>query len=265
MAANRRTLKQATYNDWQTIVDHYANLLKQEYGEVWLGGFSTGGNLVTIHAIKQGGIDGLMLFAAGFQSRAPLLERLAPLASLFTDGYSAEERNIARYTSAPIQSAIAYSNSAVAVRELLNENLVSIPTLLVISEADSVVDPNAVDQLFGKAFTNNRNQLVWYGDSGPDFPRSSVLTMRLDSLRISTGSHMSPLFAPSNPYYGENGEHRMCMNSFDNKAITRCESGEEVWYSAWGFEEPGKIHARLTWNPHYTELEQSIANIVGAN
>ena len=194
-----------------------------------------------------------------------MLERLAPLASLFTDGYSAEERNIARYTSAPIQSAIAYSDSAVAVRELLNENLVSVPTLLVMSEGDSVVDPDAVAQLFGKAFTNLQNQLIWYGDNEPDFPRSSALTMRLDTLRISTGSHMSPLFAPANPYYGKNGEHRMCMNSFDNEATSRCETGEEVWYSAWGYEEPGKIHARLTWNPHYTELEQAIASIVRVN
>ena len=256
-----RDLQLPNYTDWQTIVDHYANLLKQDYQEVWLGGFSTGGNLVTIHTIEQRGVDGLILFSPGFKSTAPVLEKFSRLASLFTDGYSAEERNIARYTSAPINGAIAYRDSAVQLRALIKENVVTVPTLIVMSEADSVVDSEAIEQMYKTRFENPRNQLIWYGENGASNPSITSLTMRLDAKRISTGSHMSPLFAPSNPYYGENGEHRMCMNSFDNKAITRCESGEEVWYSAWGFEEPGKIHARLTWNPYFTDLEETIKSL----
>lgn len=76
------------YEDWQTMVDHYANLLKQDYDQVWLGGFSTGGNLVTIHSIENTGVSGLLLFSPGFQSRAPFMERLAPFISLFIDGYT---------------------------------------------------------------------------------------------------------------------------------------------------------------------------------
>lgn len=65
----------------------------------------------------------------------------------------------------------------------------------------------------------------------------------------------------SNPYYGVNGERRMCSNSFDDEATERCEAGEEAWFSAWGYEEDGKIHARLTWNPYYLDLEQDIARM----
>lgn len=255
-------LKQASYADWQTIVDHYANLLKEEYKEVWLGGFSTGGNLVTIHSLEQGGVDGLILLSPGFQSRAPILERFAPLAAVFTDGYSAEERNIARYTSAPIKGAIAYTDSAVRFRSLLEAETVTVPTLVVMSEADSVVDPAAIEEMYRTRFDNPRNQLVWYGESKPNALSATALTMRLENRRISTGSHMSPLFAPSNPYYGERGEHRMCMNSFDDEATRHCDRGEEVWFSAWGYEEDGKIQARLTWNPYYSELETTIMNIV---
>ena len=254
-------LQLPSYADWQAIVDHYANLLKEDYQEVWLGGFSTGGNLVTIHAIEQVGVDGLILLSPGFQSRAPILERFAPLASLFTDGYSAVERNIVRYTSAPIQGAIAYSDSAVRLRELLEVGPVTVPTLIVMSEADSVVDPAAIEELYRTRFDNPHNQLVWYGESKPSGPSTTALTMRLEHQRISTGSHMSPLFAPSNFYYGEKGARRMCMNSFDHEAMARCERGEEVWYSAWGYEEAGKIHARLTWNPYYSSLEKSIKGI----
>lgn len=245
-----------TYKDWQYFVDHYANLLKQDFDNVWLGGFSTGGNLVTIHTIEHQGISGLMLFSPGFQSKTPKLERLAPLAALFFDGYEAEEKNIARYTSAPLKGAIAYSESAVKLRALLKQNTVTVPTLIAISEADSVVDPYAVKDLYLKHFDNDSNQLIWYGESTFEATSITSLNMTLVSLKVSTGSHMSPLFSSNNPYYGLGGERLMCMNSFNEDANIACENGNEVWYSAWGYEEEGKIHARLTWNPYYEQLEQ---------
>jgi len=250
-----------SYSDWQLIVDHYANLLKREYKEVWLGGFSTGANLVTIHALETGGIDGLLLFSPGFVSRAPILEKFAPLAALFYDGYTAEEKNIARYTSAPLNGAIAYTKSASRLRELLNKP-VPIRTLIAVSESDSVVDSVATQKLYEKYFTNPHNHLLWYGEKTFAAQAIESMTMRLDKMRVSTGSHMSPLFSPSNPYYGQLGERRMCMNSFDEDAKNQCEAGEEVWFSAWGYQEKGKIHARLTWNPYYKELEQSIHQLV---
>ncbi|GAM65309.1 lysophospholipase [Vibrio ishigakensis] len=180
-----------SYHDWQTMVDHYANLLKQEYDEVWLGGFSTGGNLVTIHSLEQGDIDGLILFSPGFQSTTPVMEKLAPIAALFFDGYTTEEVNMARYSSAPLNAAIAYSESASKVRDLLKENEVTVPTMIALSEADSIVDPEAVKSLYEQRFTNPNNQLVWYGESDVELSSEIALSMKLDSLQISTGSHMS--------------------------------------------------------------------------
>lgn len=250
-----------SYSDWQYMVDHYANMLKATHEQVWLGGFSTGGNLVTIHALEQGGVDGLLLFSPGFQSRTPLLEKFAPLALWFTDGYTATEQNKARYTSAPLNGAIAYSHSAGRLRELLAQQKVTMPTLIAMSEKDSVVDPDAVRELYTQRFSNPKNQLIWYGESEFNDANIRSLTMKLDTQHISTGSHMSPLYSPNNPYYGVEGERRMCMNSFDQQANQSCEAGAEVWFSAWGYEEQGKIHARLTWNPYYVELESALETI----
>lgn len=251
------------YEDWQRIVDHYAELLKQDYDQVWLGGFSTGGNLVTIHSLEHSDVDGLLLFSPGFQSRAPFMEKLAPLASLFIDGFTTKEDNLARYSSAPINGAIAYSESAQKLRDLLEQQKVTVPTLMVLSEADSVVDPDVVKTMYEERFENPANQLLWYGESISTHPSETTLTMKLESMQISTGSHMSPLFAPSNTYYGQNGEYRMCMNSMDDEATLFCEQGGEVWWSAWGYQEEGKVHARLTWNPYYQQLTQSLAELTG--
>ncbi|GAM65308.1 lysophospholipase [Vibrio ishigakensis] len=53
----------------------------------------------------------------------------------------------------------------------------------------------------------------------------------------------------------------MCNNSMSKDATAFCEQGGDVWWSAWGYEEEGKVHARLTWNPYYEELTQSLAEV----
>jgi len=251
------------YEDWQRIVDHYAQHLKSRYGEVWLGGFSTGANLVTINAVEQGEVAGLLLFSPGFKTYSPFIESLAPIAAVFTDwGWRAEENNLARYRSSPINASIAYTDSAVRVRALLREQQVDIPAFIAISEADSVIDPYAIKAYFESNFVHQANQLVWYGESLKSEDKIHVHSMKRPDLRISTGSHMSPLFSSNNPYYGQSGAKKLCGNGFDSDDEQRCESGEETWFSAWGYEEEDKLFARLTWNPYYQEMEQQIRRMI---
>ncbi len=251
-----------SYSDWQSTVDHYANLLKQDFDNVWLGGFSTGANLATIHAIEQEGISGLMLFSPGFQSQAVAIEGLASFVSLFFDGFEAEEENLVKYTSAPINGAIAYSESATKVRDLLRHTGVAIPTLIAISEADSILDSDAIKDLYLEHFKHPNNKMIWYGERQFEDDTIKSLGMKLESMKVSTGSHMSPIYSPNNSYYGAKGEYRMCSNSLDKAAKLQCEKSKNVWYSAWGYKEQNKVYARLTWNPYYADLEKEIAAFV---
>lgn len=251
-----------TYTDWQFIVDHYASLLKQRYQHVWLGGFSTGANLVTTHAIENPNISGLLLFSPGFQSKAGHLEKLTPLISSIVDwGWRAEETNLAKYSSSPTNSALAYMRSAQHVRKLLASNTVDVPTLIVMSENDSVIDPEAIKGYFAEQFTHAANQMIWYGETEQIEENIVRKSMQIPIFNISTASHMSVTFKPCNPYYGLSPEKLICENglSADDKAI--CNQGTDVWFSAWGYSEEGKIHARLTWNPHYSDLLRRIEQI----
>ncbi|WP_295895760.1 carboxylesterase [uncultured Vibrio sp.] len=251
------------YEDWQLIVDHYANLLKKQYQEVWLGGFSTGGNLATIHALDNDGISGLMLFSPGFETVTPFLENFTPLVAMFWEGWSAKEDNFAKYNSAPLSGAIEYSRSASVFREKVSRKIVTIPTLMVVSESDSVIDAFKVKEYFNERFVHPANRLIWYATepSEIDSDLISAYSMQREDLKISTGSHMSPLFAPANPYYGEFGEKTICDNSFSSSDISACEQGHPVWFSAWGYSEGDKIFARLTWNPYFSELEKAMGKI----
>ncbi len=256
-----------TYQDWQNIVDHYANLLKKDYQEVWLSGFSTGANLTAIHTLNNGGIDGLVFVSPGFESLNPTLEKLSSVVSVFWDGISKKENNFARYSSISMHGMTQYSDSAVAFRNTIANKEITVPTLIVISEADSIINSQATTAFFSDKFVNPNSQLIWYGDQQSLLikQRTQAYPMTLDTLHISTASHMSPLFSPNNSYYGKKAEKLICTNSLDDEQTQSCKQGENVWFSAWGYQEEGKAYARLTWNPYFNNLENEINKLVQIN
>ncbi|MCC2606727.1 alpha/beta hydrolase [Planctobacterium marinum] len=255
-------MKLARYEDWQKIVDHYAALLKQDYQEVWLGGYSTGGNLVTIHALQQPDIAGLLLFSPGFESKAVRLEPLTPLlASVLPVTWQSDDINLARYSGGPLHGAAAYAKSAEIVRNLLQQKPVNIPTFVTISEADSVINAQAIKDLFSRSFTHSASELLWFGEQ--QFAENNIRSksMQLPLFNISSGSHMSLLFAPCNHYYGLSGSKRMCNNGLNSKEKAICESDNDVWFAAWGHEHEDRIHARLTWNPYFGTMMERIQTV----
>ena len=62
---------------------------------------------------------------------------------------------------------------------------------------------------------------------------------------------MGILFSPDNPLYGVGAREKFCWNGQSEAAFAGCQAGKEVWYSDWGYKEPGKIYARLTFNPYW--------------
>jgi len=251
-------------DDWRTAVGHQVRLLEAEVDEVWLGGFSTGANLVTAHAIRSGNVSGLVLFSPGFVPRSKWLP-LAPVASIFMDWLDIDEPtgNYMRYESLTANAAVLYYKSTVEVRRLLRERGFSGPALIVMSDADSVIDPYGVLSLFEAHFTNPESRFIWYGAplrTAP--PRVVVRPGRIAAQRISSFSHMCVLFSPDNPYYGRAGRLLMLENGQVTASVGL--KRENVWFSAYGHVEPGKYHAHLTWNPYFSELMAAIGALTNA-
>ena len=88
------------------------------------------------------------------------------------------------------------------------------------------------------------------------------LSMDLPTQQISNGSHLRLLFSPQNPVYGRDGEIMICGNGQTTLDEAKCQAGEKVWYSAYGYQETGKIHARLTWNPYFAESMSLLDNVM---
>lgn len=251
------------FSDWEKAVQHQIKLLEKNVDEVWLGGFSTGGNLVTTEALNNDHIAGLLLFSPGFEPKFKATA-LAPYAKWFKDWADIEvETNYMRYDSLSMNGAALYYQSSKAVRDELSRKTWSKPALITISENDSVISPEGILSLFNTRFTHPNSRLIWYGNRlNVNDSRLIVMNQQLPEERVSNFAHMSVLFSPSHPYYGKAGSYRMCNNGQTPENEEKCSTASNIWYSAWGYQEAGKNHARLTWNPYYPELEKTMKDML---
>ena len=250
------------FSDWEKAVKHQTNLLSQEVDEIWLGGFSTGGNLVTTEALNNDNIKGLLLFSPGYVPRYKATA-LAPYARWFRDWADIDtENNYMRYDSLAMNGAALYYLSAKKVQNELSSQQWDKPALITISEDDSVISAEDVISLFNTRFTHPDSRLIWFGNT-PAVKDQRVITLAKSQSdkNISNIAHMSVLFSPDNPYYGRVGSYRMCNNGQTEAAEVKCPLTTDIWYSAWGYQEPDKIHARLTWNPYFSQTIQTLEEV----
>jgi esterase/lipase len=249
------------YKDWTGSVAHQVALLEREVDEIWLGGFSTGGNLVTSYAAQNDNIDGLLLFSPGLAPGTDLLF-LTPMVKYLWDWIDVDpEDNVINYQSLSTKASELYYYSVKEARDSLEANPFTRPVLVTISAHDSVIDPTETLKLFETEFKNPASRFVWYdGTSAPtNDGRVESKNSHLPDQQISNFSHLSALFSPDNPYYGVDGSFVFIENG--QEEIERPTERAKLWRSAWGHTEPGKYHARLTWNPHFDALIDKIKNV----
>jgi len=248
-----------TLEQWREVVREQVEAMQHDVaGPVYLGGFSTGANLVLEEAYAHPEIAGLVLFSPGFRTSIPL-GWLAPLAArirpwIMKPDDSVSVQNAVRYLATPTNGYAQFYRSARSAQRLLAAHTYDKPVFMAVAQHDSVLDASYLLDVFQHRFTNPNSRLIWYGASPATLTDHTRVLVRNDKLpqdRISQFSHMGLLFSPSNPLYGANGSIRICLNGFDGEAMRKCEQGAPVWYSDWGYREEGKVHARLTFNPYY--------------
>jgi alpha-beta hydrolase superfamily lysophospholipase len=256
--------------DWRRTVDEQAALLRREGLPIYLGGFSTGANLALDHAHAHPDVAGLLLFSPAFRSSvpfgwvAPLLRHVRPW---LVAPEPALESMPMRYSNMPTNGFAQYHRSSRLAQRALSAGTFDRPVFMVLAASDSVVDtPHAV-AAFQTRFTHPASRLLWYGQPLKATLRDPRILTQPDALpdwRISQFSHMGVLFSPDNPQYGPHGAIRLCRNSREASAVSACEQASEVWYSEWGYQEPGKVHARLTFNPYFAWQAQQMATVLDA-
>jgi len=254
-----------TLSDWNSIVAHNVELMRNEVSSLWLGGFSTGTNLVTTYAATNQNVEGLILFSPAFVSRDPLV-RFASVASYFVDWADKDkEQNYSRYDSLAMNGAALYHESTIEVVEALKANPLTIPAILMMSETDELIASKGVYKLFKRYMRNPSNQIIWYGERQFKDDRFVQFTMDRPDLYIRGSSHIAPLYSESNPLYGKGGVMRQCGTLLSESEVGEVECPElnNVWHSAWGFLfKEDKISARLSWNPYFNETMTRVFEVM---
>ena len=263
-------LLEVTVEQWRQVVRSQAAALQRDVQQVFLGGFSTGANLVLEYAYANPDIAGLVLFSPGFRSSSSL-DWLTPLVAWFRPWLLSPDgrmpmQNSVRYVMTPTNGFAQFYRSSRAAQGLLRSRPYEKPVFMVVSQHDSVLDTNYLLDVFQRRFVHPASRMVWYGDTPvglTDTSRVLVRADRLPEMRISQFSHMGVLFSPANPLYGIEGSLRFCWNGQDQQSTQACRQGASVWYSDWGYREDGKVHARLTFNPYFDWQASVMADVLG--
>ncbi|MEL0659707.1 alpha/beta fold hydrolase [Psychromonas arctica] len=253
-----------TEKDWQGVVHHHIGLLKPNSNKLWLGGYSTGANLVTSEALHDDSIEGLLLFSPAFKPDSSAV-KWANLASyLVTWADQDPETNYTRYNSLPMHGAAVYYDTVKTVQADLEHITYNKPVFMMMSEGDSVIDTVFPINVFQKQFINENNQLIWLGEDDLTIPNTTRFSMKRPDLHIINGSHMGLLFSPDNVEYGAEGAIIICNNGQTKEQEEACEQGEDVWFSSYGWIEEGKTLARLTYNPYFQQSMEKLDRVMNS-
>lgn len=256
---------------WRQVVREQADILGKEVDALWLGGFSTGGNLALEYAMAHDNVQGLLLFSPAFKSSTGY-DFLAPTVALFRDWLRPPsaifpQQIATRYLRVPTNGFAQFWRTSASAQRLLARKPWTKPALLVLTGHDSVLNTRWILDQFDRRFTHPASRVIWYGTPPAEAAKMSRLRVKTDYLpqdRISQFSHMSVLFSPRNPLYGRKGSVLLCANGQSEEAAKRCLAGEAVWYSDWGLVEANKTHARLTWNPWFDWQTTVMDEVVAA-
>ena len=269
-------MMKSTVEDWRRVVDEQAEILSREVNEMWLGGYSMGGNLVIDWAAKHPGrTSGLILFSPAAEVR-PVLAWAASAASKVIDWLVRPEsrpdggRNPFQYFVIPVKGFAAFYPTMTAADDALAQ-FEKAPyagrSAVMLARRDGLVASEKLLPRFDRAFSHPQTRILWYGDADAAkglSGRVTVLPESVPEMRVTSFSHMSMTYRPDNPWYGLNGRVRICWNGQSKEASGRCEKGETVWYSGEKHQpDPQKNHARLTFNPWYDRQLGLIMEAIG--
>ena len=240
---------------WQRVVKEQTALMRREFNHMVLGGFSTGANLVINEAASRGDIRALLLFSPALKANSQI-DWLAPLLSSVYPWRRApdgpDQQTAVRYLNVPTNGIGQYYYSSKAVRNVLNNQGMALPVLMVLAQQDGTIDARYALEHFPRQFSHPASRVLWYGQAPAKAdPRILSRSDNLPQAQIRQFSHMSVLFTPDNPLYGRSGSLRMCPFDLPASQLAFCQRSNQVWYAERGHEESGKVFARLTFNPHF--------------
>jgi len=269
-------LLEVKWQEWAKTVAYGAYQVAEDADEIYLAGCSTGATLSVYHSLRDKRVCGLFLFSpafkvtrrAAFANLHKLYSWLIPSAKWVEikpdlDIYKYE--SFAKNAAAQIYSLIRELNIQLKSRSL------DIPIFAAASVDDATVKSSATLDFMAR--TNDPySKLVLYTtelEKKPSGFPSEKLEM-VDSMvaeqRVLSSAHTAIVIPPEDNHYGEAGEYSSCAHYYpaDMGKYEACLHHPEKDYQGEVTEENLKsgVLRRLTYNPHFSELESSMCRFI---
>lgn len=270
-------------DDWRRVVSEQAEILRRDLAqahpgeatEVWLGGFSTGCNLVLSYAEAHDWVSGLILFSPAVAVKTNL-NVLAWPASWFVNWIRPPEKATMggqtpfRYTTVPSKAFVAFNDTMGEAWSALNRKPFDRPVIAMMSQGDWVVDVDKLLPVFARQFTSPQSRFIFYGSEEhargllPHDSRLVVFSDQVPRMNIVGISHISLTYSPTNPHYGIGGDLRRCRRGDESPTYERCKDVPEdkIMYGSGRRQQVDGVVARLTFNPWFDEQQAIIKSVI---
>ena len=271
-------LLDVTREDWLAATRFGLETLKEDVGQVFVGGFSLGG-LLTMHAaLEDATVRGAFLFSPALALRRAWLVGQSVWLRHVLDWLDRDAPDdYARYEAMPVNATAETLLLTRELARLLERRRVTVPVLMAQSADNPVIDVAVNRNYFELSFSHPGSRLVVYRRDvqegiDPGDARVSYRNSFLPEQRIAGFSHQSIHIAPSNTHYGMQGDYRSCGQASGESAetVARCLAaphpwrGEVVGESRAAIPGTGPV-ARLTYNPRFGELLEQVDEFLTAN
>lgn len=252
-------LMEVTWESWVDAAEYGLNGLSKRVDNLFVGGFSTGGELALLMCLKRDDIKGVLLFSPVTGIETPFAwfstTFLAP-----TWLVKIEEKDFSRYDSLPSNAVGQVYELTMAVDELIEEKgTLDLPVFVALSEQDITVDSDKTMDLFKTRFISPQSRMVVYSSEPKIQPpdpsgRITVVDSRIPREKIVSFSHLSILIPPDDPHYGKHGDYVYRAHPLLRQSTEDLEP-DQVYYGELLSRFKRKHYIRrLTYNPYFTEM-----------
>ncbi|MBU1171853.1 MAG: alpha/beta hydrolase [Proteobacteria bacterium] len=261
---------EVTWEAWAKATEYGVHGFSGLVDNLYLGGFSTGGELAIYMCLKGYDIKGLFLFAP--------VTKIKTKTAWFSTTFAApdwllkqDEKDFARYDSLASNAVAQVYQLTVEVDRLIEtkKNLV-VPVFIALSDDDITVSSEHTMALFHTLFSSDENKMVVYCSNPAKYqpdPSGKVIfkDSRIPDDRIVSFSHLSIIVSPDDPHYGKKGDYVYSPHPW-LKQNSNGISKDQIFYGELtGSLKKKHYMQRLAYNPYFNEMtgliDQFLANI----
>jgi len=276
------------YENWQQATQFAISKTLEDFEQVYLGGFSTGGALILDSLLSSSQsldkIKGVILWSPASKAKSSVAwaAQVVDWIPFLDYAHKGADIDFAKYESFPLNAGAQVHALMNKLTDKLNNatSIPDIPLLTIATEEDSTIETKATITLLNKwhnainRTTKQQDTIFYFGDPTSLTVLPETLTRifpicdnKLFCENIINVAHTSVTNAPTNPHYGWQGSYRSCETAFGSEHYKACKTSNNAMLgetTSKNLEQHPNLQ-RLTFNPSFGQMTEAISIFLSTN